>query len=413
MSAIGFDHGQRVGVTSMHSRAQPAADRLAVVDGLRGLALFGILLANILYWSGWSLMTDAQRVLHAGAAAAEWQWRFHHLLVDGKFYTLFSLLFGAGFALQLERLAQRGHDGLRIYRRRVLVLLGIGIVHCFLIWDGDILVLYALLGLLLPLFHRWRDRSLLAGALVLVFAVPLAGIALFKACGWVPAAGFYDLSFAIGNHFGIDQSPESVLPWLQRRDGRAWLAWALSGPWYSWGLRIETWRIPKVLGIMLLGLWVGRRLADGRLPGDRALLWRVLLVGTAVGLPASIVYAWTPGLGQASWPSLLGTVPLGLAYAAAFALAWPYAGRWLSFFVAPGRMALTNYLTHSVLGLAVFYGIGLGLVGRLSIPATYAYATSLFAAQVLFSRWWLSRHAQGPMEALWRRWTYGRPLAGR
>jgi uncharacterized protein len=413
MSAIGFDHGQRVGVTSMHSRAQPAADRLAVVDGLRGLALFGILLANILYWSGWSLMTDAQRVLHAGAAAAEWQWRFHHLLVDGKFYTLFSLLFGAGFALQLERLAQRGHDGLRIYRRRVLVLLGIGIVHCFLIWDGDILVLYALLGLLLPLFHRWRDRSLLAGALVLVFAVPLAGIALFKACGWVPAAGFYDLSFAIGNHFGIDQSPESVLPWLQRRDGRAWLAWALSGPWYSWGLRIETWRIPKVLGIMLLGLWIGRRLADGRLPGDRALLWRVLLVGTAVGLPASIVYARTPGLGQASWPSLLGTVPLGLAYAAAFALAWPYAGRWLSFFVAPGRMALTNYLTHSVLGLAVFYGIGLGLVGRLSIPATYAYATSLFAAQVLFSRWWLSRHAQGPMEALWRRWTYGRPLAGR
>jgi uncharacterized protein len=413
MSAMGFDHGQRVGVTSIHSRAQPAADRLAVVDGLRGLALFGILLANILYWSGWSLMTDAQRVLHAGAAAAEWQWRFHHLLVDGKFYTLFSLLFGAGFALQLERLAQRGHDGLRIYRRRVLVLLGIGIVHCFLIWDGDILVLYALLGLLLPLFHRWRDRSLLAGALVLVFAVPLAGIALFKACGWAPDAGFYDLSFAIGNHFGIDQSPEAVLPWLQRRDGRAWLAWALSGPWYSWGLRIETWRIPKVLGIMLLGLWVGRRLADGRLPGDRALLWRVLLVGTAVGLPASIVYAWTPGLGQASWPSLLGTVPLGLAYAAAFALAWPYAGRWLSFFVAPGRMALTNYLTHSVLGLAVFYGIGLGLVGRLSIPATYAYATSLFAAQVLFSRWWLAHHAQGPMEALWRRWTYGLPLAGR
>ena len=86
--------------------------------------------------------------------------------------------------------------------------------------------------------------------------------------------------------------------------------------------------------------------------------------------------------------------------------------RLLQGFAPVGRMALTNYLTHSVLGAGVFHGIGLGLAGRMSIPATYAYATCLFAAQALFSRWWLSRHAQGPMEALWRRWTYGRPSTG-
>jgi uncharacterized protein len=399
-------------MASIPSRAGPAVDRLALVDALRGFALFGILLANVLYWSAWGLATEPQRVALAGAEAAQWQARFHHLLVDGKFYTLFSLLFGAGFALQLERLARRGHDGLRIYRRRILVLLGFGIVHCFLVWDGDILVLYALLGLVLPLFRRWRDAGLLLAAFVLVFVVPFAGIALFKAFGWPPDAGFYRLSFAIGGWFGIDQSPEYVLPWLQREDLRAWLAWILSGPWFSWGLRVETWRVPKVLGIMLLGLWVGRRLAAGTLLDDRRLQWRVLLVGLVVGLPATVVYAWTPGLGQASWPSLVGTVPLGLAYAAAFALAWPHAKGWLGAFVAPGRMALTNYLTHSVLGVLVFYGIGFGLTGRLSIAATYAYATCLFAAQVLFSRWWLSRHAQGPMEALWRRWTYGRPVNG-
>jgi uncharacterized protein len=383
-------------------------DRLAAVDALRGLALFGILLANVLYWSGWGLMTDAQRVALAGPDAAEWQWRFHHLLVDGKFYTLFSLLFGAGFALQLERLARRGHDGLRIYRRRVLVLLGFGLMHCYLVWDGDILLLYALLGLVLPLFYRWRDRSLLLAAFVLIFVVPFAGIALFRALGWPPDAGLYALSFAIGNRFGIDQSPDYVLAWLQREDLRAWLAWITSGPWFSWGLRIETWRIPKVLGIMLLGLWTGRRLAAGTLLDDRKLLWRVLVAGAVIGVPANVIYAWTPGLGQANWPSLVGTVPLGLAYAAAFALAWPYAKRWLGVFVAPGRMALTNYLTHSVLGVVLFYGIGFGLTGRTSIAATYAYATCLFAAQVVFSRWWLSHHAQGPMEALWRRWTYGR-----
>jgi uncharacterized protein len=386
-------------------------DRLAAVDALRGLALFGILLANVLYWSGWGLMTDAQRVALAGAHAAEWQWRFHHLLVDGKFYTLFSLLFGAGFALQLERLTQRGHDGLRIYRRRALVLLGFGLVHCYLVWDGDILLLYALLGLVLPLFHRWRDRSLLLAAFVLIFVVPVAGIALFRAMGWPPDAGLYALSFAIGDRFGIDQSPDYVLAWLQREDLRAWLAWISSGPWFSWGLRIETWRIPKVLGIMLLGLWAGRRLAAGTLLDDRRLQWRVLIAGAAIGVPASAIYAWTPGLGQASWPSLVGTVPMGLAYSAAFALAWPHAKRWLGVFAAPGRMALTNYLAHSVLGVVLFYGIGFGLTGRVSVAATYAYATCLFAAQVLFSRWWLAHHAQGPMEAVWRRLTYGAPVA--
>jgi uncharacterized protein len=397
-------------VATIAARAQPASDRLAVVDALRGFALCGVLLANILYWSGWGMFTEAQRVALAGAAMSQWQWRLHHLLVDGKFYTLFSLLFGAGFALMLERLTRRGHDGLRIYRRRVLVLLGFGIVHCYLVWDGDILMLYALLGLLLPLFHRMRDASLLVAAFLLVFVVPFAGVALFRTFGWPPDLGLYQLSFRIGGSFGIDQSPAGVLPWMQRTDFNGWLAWILSGPWFSWGLRLETWRIPKVLGIMLLGLWVGRRLAAGTLLDDRKLQWQVLAVGTVIGLPASAVYAWTPGLGQSSWPSLLGTVPLGLAYAAAFVLAWPHARRWLGVFEAPGRMALTNYLTHSVLGVVLFYGIGFGLVGRISIPATYAYATCLFGAQVVFSRWWLARHAQGPMEALWRRLTYGRPV---
>jgi uncharacterized protein len=392
-------------------RAQPASDRLPVIDALRGFALFGVLLANVLYWSAWGMITEAQRVALAGADMAQWQWRLHHLLVDGKFYTLFSLLFGAGFALMLERLTRRGHDGLRIYRRRVLVLLGFGIIHCYLVWDGDILLLYALLGLVLPLFHRMRDRSLLLAAFVLVFVVPFVGVAVFKAFGWPPDLGLYQLCFSIGGSFGFDQSPEGVLPWMQDTHLRAWVAWILSGPWFSWGIRLETWRIPKVLGIMLLGLWVGRRLASGTLLDDRRLLWRVLLVGTAIGLPATVVYAWTPGLGQASWPSLVGTVPLGLAYGAAFVLAWPHAKRWLGVFVAPGRMALTNYLTHSVLGVVLFYGVGFGLAGRLSIPATYAYATCLFAAQVVFSRWWLAHHAQGPMEALWRRLTYGRPAA--
>ena len=383
-------------------------DRLPVVDALRGFALFGILLANILYWSGWGMGTDAQRLAWAGPTAELWQYRFHHLLVDGKFYTLFSLLFGAGFALQLDRLLRRGQDGLRIYRRRVLVLLGIGLVHSLLIWDGDILTLYALLGLLLPWFHRWSPRALVITGLVLVFIVPFAGAALFAALGWKPHDALYGFSFWIAERMGADTSADQVIAWLQREDFRGWASWVASGPAYSWGLRLESWRMPKVLGIMLIGMAAGRGLADGTLLPDRRLLKRILTVGLLVGLPASLAYALLRGQNQSDWPSVVGTVPLALAYAAAFALAWPTAERWLGVFVAPGRMALTNYLTHSLLGVLLFYGIGLGWVGRSPLWAIYGYAVTLFALQIVISRWWLARHPQGPMEALWRRWTYGR-----
>ncbi|MEO5629909.1 MAG: DUF418 domain-containing protein [Thermomonas sp.] len=391
----------------MERGARPAGDRLEVVDAMRGFALFGILLANILYWSGWGLMTDPQRLDLGGVDGLLWQYRFHHLLVDGKFYTLFSLLFGAGFALQLSRLLQAGHDGLRIYRRRVLVLLGIGLVHSWLIWDGDILTLYALLGLLLPLFHRWRDGALLWTAALLIFVVPFAGIALFAALGWAPGQWLMGLSMDWAQRLGANVAPDQVIAWLAREDWQGLWAWLASGTPYSWGIRLESWRIPKVLGIMLVGLVAGRRLAAGTLLTDRRLLLRVLIGGLLVGVPASLAYALQPGQEQDSWPSLIGTVPLALAYAAGFVLAWPHAQRLLGIFTAPGRMALTNYLTHSLLGIFVFYGVGFGMIGRMPPFAFYAYAVGLFGLQIVFSRWWLSRHAQGPMEALWRRWTYG------
>lgn len=384
-------------------KVEPTRDRIDQIDALRGFALFGILLANILYWSGWVLVTPAERAVMAGPEAQLWQFRFQHLLVDGKFYTLFSLLFGAGFALQLERLARRGADGLRIYRRRVLVLLAIGLFHSLLIWDGDILTLYAVMGLLLPLFHRWSERRLLAGAVTLIFVVPLMGSWLVEA----PGRSLYALSDAVLAALGYRPGPDVAMKILPNADLRDVAAWNLSGTWFSWGLRLDSWRIPKVLGIMLLGILVGRRLAAETLLGDRKLLMQVLIAGLAVGVPFSLAYALLPGQHQDGWASQLGTVPLALAYAAAFMLAWPRLGHVLGQFVAPGRMALTNYLAHSIVGAILFYGIGFGLIGRLSPLQFYTVAVAIFASQVVLSRWWLSTHRQGPMEAIWRYLTYG------
>lgn len=384
------------------------AERIEVLDALRGFALLGILLANILYWSGWVIMTEDQRISFAGAEAVAWQYRFHHLLIDGKFYTIFSLLFGVGFALQIGRLSARGVQGLRVCRRRVLVLLAIGLVHSWLIWDGDILTLYALLGLALPFFYGWRERSLLIASGLLIFVVPFAGIWLFSRLGWAPHRHLYALSFSIAESLGADTAPEKALDWFRRDDLSGWASWALSGTPYSWAARLETWRIPKVLGIMLLGLAIGRRLAAGGLLEDRVLLRRVAAAGAAIGLPASLAYALLPAQGQADWPSLIGTVPLALAYAAGFVLAWQWARPVLRHLAPVGRMALTNYLTHSMIGLIFFYGIGFGLAGTLRPLSFYGAALLLFAGQILFSRWWLARHEQGPAEAFWRFATYGR-----
>ena len=389
------------------AKAAAASERIEILDALRGFALLGILFANILVWSGWVLMTDAQRLDFGGPETVARQYRFHHLLIDGKFYTLFSLLFGAGFALQIARLAARGADGMRIYRRRVLVLLAIGLVHSWLIWDGDILTIYALLGLVLPLFHRWSERALLIAAAALIFVVPPLGIELFSLLGWKPHEWLYGLSFAMAEALGANTAPDQAIAWVRRDDFMGWFSWTFSGTPYSWGLRVESWRIPKVLGIMLLGMAVGRRLVGGGLLDDARLLRRILIAGAAIGLPATLVYAAVPRLGQGDWPSIIGTVPLALAYAAAFVLVWPRAHGVLRHLAPVGRMALTNYLTHSVLGTLIFYGIGGGLVGRLQPVAIYGVAIAIFLAQVAFSRWWLDRHEQGPAEAFWRMCTYG------
>ena len=168
--------------------------------------------------------------------------------------------------------------------------------------------------------------------------------------------------------------------------------------------------------MMVLGLWAGRRLLAGTLISNEKMLRRVLLWGLAIGVPANILLGAIGGLDQeqvsaAFWATLvyaIGVVPLGLAYAAAFTLAWPSRQQGLGLFAPVGQMALTNYLSHSLLGILIFFGVGLGLVGKLGPPGFYGVAVLIFLGQVMLSRWWLAHFRQGPVERLWRLGTYGR-----
>ena len=341
-------------VRGEHARSTPAAERIDLLDALRGLALFGILLANVRYWAGWNFLDEQGKRALVGPSADFFDF-LHTVLIDGKFYTIFSLLFGIGFALQLSRLETKSGRGAAIYVRRMLVLLGIGLTHLLLIWVGDILALYALCGLALLVVRRWTDRSLLLAALILI-GIPVFGQAVAWIAGGPMETGLKPFANRMFSTLG--GLPDERLEWLRRNDLPSFLAFAVT----RWPVQIDyllqSWRIPKVLAMMMLGLWAGRQLIAGTLLANDKLLRRVLGFGFAIGVPANIALGAMGGLEQKDasatfWATLIyavGVVPLGLAYAAACTLAWPARKRALGLFAPVGRMALTNYLSHSLLG---------------------------------------------------------------
>jgi uncharacterized protein len=406
--------------TPLGTDARPTAghERLDSLDALRGFALGGIFLLNLAAFSGFAFMPPEATALSATAAldlpvAGLTVW-----LGYGKFYSLFSLLFGIGFSLQLAAAMRRGDDRLRVFRRRLLVLLGIGAVHLYF-WEGDILVLYSLVGFLLIPFRRVPDKTLLRTAAILVFAPVLLEALIVASHGALdPGAPLLRAGDAVLVATGF---PAGALPYPFLRDAGwgEYLRFQLSGVFFRYADLLSTGRPFKVLAMFLVGLWVGRSGMLGDLTPWLPTLRRLRTWCFAIGLPAAAVHAMLMlGDGSGSeWLKVLeslgyalGVAPLALAYASTFAILWqsdtwrPRLAR-----VAPaGRMALTNYLAQTVVGLTAFYGIGFGLMGHIG-PVWWPFiVVTVLAVQVAFSRWWLARFAFGPTEWIWRQATYGR-----
>jgi uncharacterized protein len=389
-------------------------ERFARVDAVRGLALLGILLVNMAQFS--QPIDRLLAPLGDHGPADQLVAQLVRFLAEGKFYPLFSLLFGLGLVLQMSRAEARGEPGAWKGRwvRRQLVLLAFGLVHGVFIWDGDVLAVYALLGLLALRFRATSERRLIGWFIGLTLVLALLVEALAGLASLVPDPG-PDGSFA------EDMAREArlygagaYLEVVRFRVGELWqtiLLWAFLSP--------------SVLAMFVLGIWMGRRgaLAD---PAAHRPLWRRLLaLGLAVGLPAnvaSLLFYRTLGgesalsmadlanVLHATATSLVAGPALALAYLSIVALASAResAERWLRVLAPAGQMALTNYLLQSAICTTLFYGYGLGLFGKLGAAATAVLAVAIFAVEVVVSRWWLARYRFGPSEWLWRTLTYGR-----
>ena len=375
--------------------------RYVILDALRGFAILGIILANFPEFSLWTFSNPAGWTLTDRVTRA-----VQTFFVDGKFYTLFSLLFGMGFSIQLANAEGR----LKTFYRRMTVLLLIGLAHLCFLWSGDILMLYALCGMVLPAFRRLPARKILlvaGGFLILpVLLDALFGTRLadpLERRQWEICALYGITADNFGTWLSDATSYREVLQFLHQ--GAVERMWEF----------VIGHRFFKVLGLFLIGFAVGRERIYADIKGNSALLKTVLRFGFILGVPFSLLYTWSSmagyPLGRTAHSALylLSVYPMGFAYAAGFALLFdrrPEATGWrlLSY---PGRMACTNYLSQSLIGILLFYGIGFGLGNRVGLLGTELTALAVYAFQIVFSALWMKHFRYGPVEWIWRMLTYG------
>ncbi len=393
--------------------AQPAlttgpvavGERVDVIDVLCGFALFGILMVNMASFKGSALTTlSGAGVLDQAAA---WLVAFGF---QTKFYVLFSFLFGYGLSVQMNRAAARNAAFVPRFLRRLLGLLVIGLAHAALLYTGDILVTYALLGVILLLLRNASDKVLLRTAASLIAGTVLI-LALF---GVVLAVTFSsgepfpaDTSAAVASSAaGYRGTPAEVIG-ERIREYPGTLAFALFG------------QGPTALAMFLIGLWAGRRRLLERVDEFLPLLRRVLIVGLVVGVLGALIWAtfrvvngftfdanflWAAAVDFATAPFL------SAAYVTSILLLYRSASwrRRFAPLVAVGRLSLSNYLLQSLVAALIFTGYGLRLYGQVGAAWGIALSIVIFAMQIPINAWWLRRFQFGPAEWLLRSFIYGR-----
>ncbi len=393
-----------------------AQERIDLIDVVRGFALFGVLLANLVWITTDVVLTDARLSQLPTEPLDRIVKPLVVFFVDHKFYTLFSFLFGLGFAIQLSRAEERRHNVVAVYARRVFILAVIGLLHIALVWYGDILLVYAIGGFGLLVVRHWNAR------LLMILAITLALFAR-AAVGVFPLVAGASSTAQVDAEVQEDADKERKLAIF---DGTSYRAIARENASFYYrdivAGSVGLFLLPQVFARFIFGLYVGRRNWARRTTELRPILRRILPWAIAVGVVGNGTAIVIDHLQHAKvlgpdsyWVHAVapveeaGILALALAYLAALVLLFHRSATWhrrLGYLAPVGRMALTNYLTHSVLYLVLFTGVGFGLYGEVGPASCMALAVIIFAAQMTFSGWWLARYRFGPAEWVWRTLTY-------
>jgi uncharacterized protein len=422
----------------------PEPERIVTLDALRGFALLGVFMVNMLFFSMPFGVALGGEELAAGPASERLAWGFVQVIFTLKFISLFSLMFGMGLVVALQRSEAAGRPFVPLYLRRLGVLAVFGLVHGFFLWYGDILFTYAVLGLGLLLLRNLTPRALLLSGGALIAVSVLLGTAFFglivlgESLAGGPAAvesgiqesspeadseplrGFEAMAAGDFDFLSPEWIEGELLAYREGPFGDAFAFRAVSFLFVLFAAAFQfAWR---VLGFFFVGAAL-MKLAFFRSewrPWHR----RLAIWGLAVGIPLELLGAWITHLGGygfnlhrlvANFLHETGSIATAFGYAGLVALVVSSGalGPLVRGIAALGRMALTNYLLQTVVATFLMYWWGLGWFGEATRVEQVGLVVVVYAAQVVFSVLWLRAFRFGPFEWLWRSLTYGRwqPMA--
>lgn len=400
----------------MKLRPISTSERIVFLDVLRGFALFGILLVNIDFFAHpfqKILMPIPESVTGVNRAVA-WLIKFAG---EGKFYTIFSILFAYGFTIMMMRTEAHQVKFVPIILRRYIFLLLLGLIHAFFFWVGDILALYAILGFFLIIFRNAKPKTLVIWIIILLI-VPI----LFTLLG--------ALSIEIGKSIPeirqqLDSSFSEQEEFYREQIERAYLVYPSGNFWeitkqrvYDMGFMAFSLIFigPNVFAMFLVGLYLGKKRFFENIENNINILKKLLLIGLVIGVGCSFMYATlildlqrflpTLDLFIASLFQMIGTPAMSLLYISVFSILYFKNKNMLNFFAAPGRMALTLYLMQTIICTIIFYGYGFGQFGKISKLDGLILAILIYLLQLIVANLWFKKFEFGPAEWLWRKFTY-------
>lgn len=378
--------------------------RVEVADVLRGLAVMGIiLLHSIEHFNFYSFPdTAGQSAWLAFTDKAVWDGLF--FLLGGKAYAVFALLFGFSYFIQYDNQRMRGHDFRLRFCWRLILLFLIGNLNA-MFFTAEVLVLYSLVGFILPLTCKMKDKWIFVLACILLIQ-PLPLYYTLRACfdpafvtPALPTGDLWGATFEVQSH-GTFWETVRVNLWEGQLASLAW-AW-------------DNGRVFQTAALFLLGFLAGKR---GLFLKENLKIWNKVLCGSLLAFfPLYELGNMLPGFidnPSIRTPLLLiisslykFAFMLLLVSAILFAYYRTRLQRRLAQIVPYGRMSLTNYITQSIFGSLLFYNWGFGLHDDLGITASFLTGILLFILQFSFCRWWMAHHSHGPMEYLWKRATW-------
>lgn len=387
--------------------------RIEIIDSLRGIALAGIVICHMVENYIGAMAPPSFYEAVSTSIGDKIVDGFIGILLRGKFIALFSFLFGLSFFIQMDNGAKKGIHFEGRFLWRLLLLLGIGYVHS-LFYRGDILTIYAMLGIFLIPFYKVNSKWVLAFAALLFLG--LGRYIIFYLTG--------------GEHLFLDVDPmDANAPRVMEyyntlKNGSLWDVFATNG----WEGHLDKMNFQYgifgrgyfTFAFFLVGLYVGRsgffkRFKEEQNLTKQVLIGSIIMLVVAMGITAAAFMNVGPEAQMDNWLTMIGLSGLDLAnaamtilYIAIFVILYRNIKpeRWLKQFAPYGKMALTNYFTQSLFGTLLLYGFGMGFIGELSNSATFLIAIALIAFQMWASKLWLQHYHYGPLEWLWRCLTF-------